>query len=168
MSSIPSVLEDAWSKVQPNLTGIREALASRESPHPRIIRVGQLDSELLDQELVHLLQEPVIKALSVVNVSFYLNSLNTWKSSFHRRQATFRARFEAELHLLIQLTLYKLSIWNTGATYGAKLQDLRYVVSGGSSKRLSGMSLLPNHPSSNNLITKHRVCLAILCYSMVR
>jgi peroxin-2 len=148
MSSIPSVLEDAWSKVQPSLTGIREALASQELPHPRIIRVGQLDSELLDQELVHLLQEPVIKALSFVNVSFYyyLDSLNTWKSFFHWQQATFRARFEAELHLLIQLTLYKLSIWNTGATYGAKLQDLRYVVSGGSSKRLSCTSLLPNHP----------------------
>ena len=163
MSSIPSVLEDAWSKVQPSLTGIREALASQELPHPRIIRVGQLDSELLDQELVHLLQEPVIKALSFVDVSFfYLNSLNIWNLSFHWQQATFRARFGAELHLLIQLMLYKLSIWNTGATYGAKLQDLRYVVSGGSSKRLSCMSLLPNHPSSNKLVTKHRVCLAIL------
>jgi peroxin-2 len=70
MSSIPSVLEDAWSKVQPSLTGIRDALASQESPHLRIIRVGQLDSELLDQELVHLLQEPVIKALSFISVSF--------------------------------------------------------------------------------------------------
>lgn len=70
MSSIPSVLEDAWSKVQPSLTGIRDALASQELPHPRIIRVGQLDSELLDQELVHLLEEPVVKALSFINVSF--------------------------------------------------------------------------------------------------
>ncbi|KIM46051.1 hypothetical protein M413DRAFT_301650 [Hebeloma cylindrosporum] len=125
MSSIPSVLEDAWNKVQPSLTGIRDALSSQESPHPRIIRVGQLDSELLDQELAHLLQEPVTKALSFIN-------------------AAFKARFEAELHLLIQLTLYKLSVWNTGATYGAKLQDLKYVVSGSSSKHTSSSGLPRN------------------------
>jgi len=35
--------------------------------------------------------------------------------------SSLRARFEPELTLLIQLTLYKLSIWNIGASYGAKL-----------------------------------------------
>ena len=30
--------------------------------------------------------------------------------------------------MIIQLTLYKLSVWDSGATYGAKLQDLRYRV----------------------------------------
>lgn len=39
-----------------------------------------------------------------------------------------RSRFEPELSLIIQLTLYKLSVWNLGATYGAKLQDLKYKV----------------------------------------
>jgi peroxin-2 len=43
-------------------------------------------------------------------------------------QTSLKARFEPELALLIQLTLYKLSIWNIGASYGAKLQDLRYFV----------------------------------------
>lgn len=52
-------------------------------------------------------------------------------------QSSFKARFEPELQLLIQLVLYKLSIWNTGASYGAKLQDLRYVVPSTSSKRLA-------------------------------
>jgi peroxin-2 len=32
------------------------------------MRVGQLDSELLDQELVQLLQEPLNKTLALVNV----------------------------------------------------------------------------------------------------
>ncbi|KAJ7682652.1 Pex12 amino terminal region-domain-containing protein [Mycena polygramma] len=72
-------------------------------PSLRTIRVGQLDAELLDQELVQLLQDPISKALN-------------------------SPRWKPELSLFIQLVLYKLSVWNTGATYGAKLQDLRYVV----------------------------------------
>lgn len=41
---------------------------------------------------------------------------------------TVKARIEPELSLLMQLLLYKLSVWDAGASYGAKLQDLRYVV----------------------------------------
>ncbi|EGN93005.1 hypothetical protein SERLA73DRAFT_190126 [Serpula lacrymans var. lacrymans S7.3] len=103
-----SVWQQAWDTAQPKLASIRESLSSSTSPDPRIIRVGQLDAELLDQELVHLLQEPLSKALVLVN-------------------ATLKARFEPELSLLIQLTLYKLSIWSTGASYGAKLQGLKYI-----------------------------------------
>lgn len=44
------------------------------------------------------------------------------------RQASFKGRFEPELTLLIHTVLYKLSVWNKGATYGAKLQDLRYTI----------------------------------------
>jgi hypothetical protein len=28
----------------------------------------------------------------------------------------------------MQLTLYRLSVWATGASYGAKLQDLKYAI----------------------------------------
>ena len=41
-------------------------------------------------------------------------------------QSTLKSRFEPELSLFIQLTLYRLSVWATGASYGAKLQDLKY------------------------------------------
>ncbi len=37
-----------------------------------------------------------------------------------------KTRFDPEIRLLLQLILYKLSIWNTGASYGAKLQNLEY------------------------------------------
>jgi len=60
--------QQAWDKAQPRLSQIRDSLNSNDSPNPRIIRVGQIDSELLDEELVHLLQEPLNKALSLVNV----------------------------------------------------------------------------------------------------
>ncbi|KAJ6515746.1 Pex12 amino terminal region-domain-containing protein [Mycena sanguinolenta] len=95
-------MEAAWVRVQTRLAEIR-ALASNDTVSPRAIRVGKLDAELLDQELVQLLQDPISKALNSPQ----------WKP---------------ELSLFIQLVLYKLSVWNTGATYGAKLQDLRYEV----------------------------------------
>ncbi|KDQ64645.1 hypothetical protein JAAARDRAFT_167135 [Jaapia argillacea MUCL 33604] len=110
MSSTPSSSwQQDWQDAQPSLSSISRSLTAQSPPKSRILRVGQLDAELLDQELVHLLQEPLTKALSLINSSL-------------------RARFEPELSLIIQLTLYKLSIWNTGASYGAKLQDLRYTV----------------------------------------
>jgi peroxin-2 len=62
-----SGLQLAWDNAQPKLIEIRKAFQSHPSPKPRVIRVGQLDSELLDQELVHLLKEPLSKALGFVN-----------------------------------------------------------------------------------------------------
>ncbi|KAF6762348.1 peroxisomal biogenesis factor 2 [Ephemerocybe angulata] len=106
--STPSAWETAWASAQPAISTIQTSLGQSSSPDPRIIRVGQLDSELLDQELSSLLQEPINRALPLIS--------NTLKS-----------RFEPELAFLIQLVLYKFSVWDTGASYGAKLQDLRYV-----------------------------------------
>jgi peroxin-2 len=57
-------------------------------------------------------------------------------------QASLRARIEPELSLLIRLALYKLSIWSIGASYGAKLQDLKYHVQYGHSLPLSRMFFL--------------------------
>ncbi|EIW82319.1 hypothetical protein CONPUDRAFT_123111 [Coniophora puteana RWD-64-598 SS2] len=107
MSSTNSTWQTAWDSAQSSLNSIRDLLHSEPSPEPRIIRVGQLDAELLDAELVNLLQEPLNKALALIN-------------------AALKARFEPELSLIIQLTLYKLSVWDTGASYGAKLQGLKY------------------------------------------
>lgn len=67
MSSLSS-WENVWNRAQPRLATIRETLSSDAATNPRILRVGQLDSELLDQELVHLLQEPLNKTLALVNV----------------------------------------------------------------------------------------------------
>lgn len=61
--------EHAWANAQTTLSSIKHSLASGTHPDPRIIRVGQLDSELLDQELVSLLQEPLNKAFALISVS---------------------------------------------------------------------------------------------------
>lgn len=68
--SVPTSLswQQVWEEAQPRLSSIQESLSTGGSPSERIIRVGQLDAELLDQELVQLLQEPVGKALNLINV----------------------------------------------------------------------------------------------------
>lgn len=44
-------------------------------------------------------------------------------------QTGWDSQIEPELTLILQLLLYKYSIWQSGATYGAKLQSLRYSTS---------------------------------------
>ncbi|KAI3612182.1 peroxisomal biogenesis factor 2 [Moniliophthora roreri] len=120
--SPPASWDHVWNTVQPSLLTIKDYLRGLYAPNPRVIRVGQLDSELLDQELVHLLQEPLIKTFAQVN-------------------AVFARRFEPELTLLIQLALYKFSVWNLGASYGAKLQGLRYISPSRPTERLAPSGL---------------------------
>ncbi|KAI0053013.1 hypothetical protein FA95DRAFT_1601369 [Auriscalpium vulgare] len=117
-----SSLQQAWDLAQPRLNSVKDSLFSIASPTTRIIRVGQLDAELLDQELVNILRDPLSKALGLIH-------------------STLKTRFEPELVLVIQLTLYRLSVWNSGASYGAKLQDLTYRAPASSAKHLSPTGL---------------------------
>ena len=45
-----------------------------------------------------------------------------------REQASMKPRLEPELALLVQLVLYRFSVWSSNASYGAMLQGLRYSV----------------------------------------
>lgn len=64
-----SGFEGAWNSALPNFQSIRTSLdISNGAFGQRITRVSQLDAELLDQELAQLLQEPIGKALALVNV----------------------------------------------------------------------------------------------------
>lgn len=117
--------EDVWNNARPRLSSIQDALRSLNSPRSRIIRVGQLDSELLDLELVNILVEPVRKALELINVCSA--SFSNCSLLIPSQKASLQRRFDPEIFLLIQLTLYRLSVWNLGASYGAKLQGLRYI-----------------------------------------
>lgn len=66
--SVSSAWGAAWNEARPTISTIHANLSQTQSPRSRIIRVGQLDSELLDQELATLLQEPINKALSLISV----------------------------------------------------------------------------------------------------
>lgn len=65
----PAFWQQAWDLAEPRLTTIRTALDGTAcGPEARNPRVGQLDSELLDQELLQLLREPIYKSLDILNV----------------------------------------------------------------------------------------------------
>ncbi|KAI9000955.1 peroxisomal biogenesis factor 2 [Trametes punicea] len=126
-STLPSELaqswQDAWNYAQWRISDIQARIDSTPSPRPRITRVGKVDAELLDAELAQLLKEPLTKALGLAN-------------------STLKARWEPELTLLIHLVLYKFSVWDQGASYGAKLQGLKYALPT-SRTRFSSTSGLP-------------------------
>lgn len=132
--STPPFWELAWRNAQPRLQSIQASLDGLPIVPPRIARVGQLDSELLDQELLNVLKEPIIKALGVIRVSL-LNIDHLLSMLMLDKQLAYETMFEPELSLVIAATLYKFSMWDQGATYGAKLQDLKYRVAHSSGVR---------------------------------
>lgn len=78
----------------------------REGTNPSF-RVGQLDSELLDNELLDLFKTQVSDALR-----YYTSHLLD--------------DYTSEITLLLRSILFKLTIWNHNASYGAALQNLQY------------------------------------------
>ncbi|KAI9821062.1 MAG: peroxisome assembly protein (Peroxin-2) [Pycnora praestabilis] len=89
-------------------TGIHswDCIKGREGTRPAF-RVGQVDAELLDEELLELLKGQVGEALK------YLGS--------HLRDD-----WTSEISLGLRAVLFKLTIWDHDASYGAALQNLRY------------------------------------------
>ncbi|KAI1857084.1 hypothetical protein JX265_011285 [Neoarthrinium moseri] len=83
-----------------------EVLSSREGTRPAF-RVGQVDAELLDEELVDLLRDQVGDALKYFNG----NIKDDWS---------------AEIILALRAILFKLTVWDHDATYGAALQNLKF------------------------------------------
>ncbi|KAL8755600.1 MAG: hypothetical protein Q9184_004745 [Pyrenodesmia sp. 2 TL-2023] len=92
-----------WSR-----TGIEawDTIKGREGTHPAF-RVGQVDAELLDEELLELLRGQVGEALK------YFGS--------HLRDD-----WSPEILLGLRAALFKLSFWDHDASYGAALQNLKY------------------------------------------
>ncbi|MCJ1442073.1 MAG: peroxisome assembly protein (Peroxin-2) [Stictis urceolatum] len=70
-------------------------------------RVGQVDAELLDEELLSLLKAQVSEALKF----FGPHLSQDWS---------------AEILLALRAVLFKLSIWDNDTSYGAALQGLKY------------------------------------------
>jgi peroxin-2 len=83
-----------------------DAIKGREGTRPSF-RVGQVDAELLDEELLELLRNQVAEGLK----HFGTHITDT---------------YTPEILLGLRLILFKLSIWNNNSSYGAHLQGLRY------------------------------------------
>ncbi|KAK0548439.1 peroxisome assembly protein (Peroxin-2) [Tilletia horrida] len=111
VSAANAEMEPFWASArdasQTSLANIWKQLPHFPSPPLRVQRVNQLDAELLDEELVGLLLDPLKAALANI-------------------KATLPGDLEPELLLVLRLVLYKYSIYDKGATYGAMIQNLKY------------------------------------------
>lgn len=97
----------ASSSANPRISALRRRLPRFPSAPLRIQRVSQLDAELLDEEVTSMLLEPIRSSLSQI-------------------KSTLPDQWEPELLALLKLILFKYSIWDRGASYGAMLQNLKY------------------------------------------
>ncbi|WYZ44267.1 hypothetical protein EsH8_VII_000703 [Colletotrichum jinshuiense] len=84
-----------------------DSISSQDGTRPAF-RVGQVDAELLDDELLELLRGQVGDALKYFAGG---NLKDDWS---------------AEIHLALRAILFKLTVWDHDATYGAALQNLKY------------------------------------------
>lgn len=71
------------------------------------VRVSQVDAELLDDELLTLLRTQITDALKYFS-------------------PTIQDDYSREILLSLRAILFKLSVWDNDASYGASLQGLRY------------------------------------------
>lgn len=84
-----------------------DAIKGRGGTRPEF-RVGQVDAELLDDELLSLLKGQVSEGLK-----YYGSHIAD--------------TYGAEILLALRVALWKLSVWDNNASYGAHLQGLRYM-----------------------------------------
>jgi peroxin-2 len=83
-----------------------DSIKGREGTRPAF-RVGQVDAELLDEELLDLLKGQVGEGLKY----FGTHIQDDWS---------------AEIMLALRAVLFKLTVWDHDATYGAALQNLKF------------------------------------------
>jgi len=103
------------------------AASTREGTRPAF-RVAQVDAELLDEELVDLLRGQVGDALRYF-AGGHLH--DDWS---------------AEIMLALRAVLFKLTVWDHDATYGAALQNLKYT-----DARRAGPVLVPPSRAQKSL-----------------
>ncbi|KAI1907322.1 peroxisome assembly protein (Peroxin-2) [Ophidiomyces ophidiicola] len=108
-SRLPPALRDLpypLGRLSGSSLALWDTVKGREGTRPAF-RVGQVDSELLDEELLGLLKGQVGEGLK------YLGR--------HIRED-----WSHEIELSLRAILFKLSIWDHDASYGAALQNLKY------------------------------------------
>ena len=101
-----SSLDRLTQSLQPRFSSFWTTLLDSEGTRPNF-RVGQVDAELLDEELLVLLKTQVGDGLKYLGPHLQ----DDWSQ---------------EILLALRAVLFKLSIWDNDASYGAALQNLRY------------------------------------------
>lgn len=144
---VPAFYEEAYARASSSIARIRHGLPSFPSPELRVQRVGQLDASLLDQELTDLLAQPVTAAL-------------------RKASPLLEKRYEAEIYMLLRLILYKFSIYDNSASYGAMLQNLKYRNEWAHPAR--ALSTSGDAPLSRTQLALYPLCTIIAPYALAK
>ena len=107
LSSPLGRLPPPLNRVASPLSSLWSTLTRSEGTRPAF-RVGQVDAELLDEELLTLLRGQIGEGLKYFG-------------------AHLQDEYALEIGLVLRAVLWKLSIWDWNTTYGASLQNLRYM-----------------------------------------
>ncbi|CAK7207618.1 peroxisome assembly protein (Peroxin-2) [Sporothrix eucalyptigena] len=108
LGSTALVAWDSVSRAASTLSSAFNGTTVVDGANRPAFRVSQVDAELLDEELLELLRGQVADALQYI------------------RGGTLQDDWQPEVMLLLRAALFKLSVWDHDATYGAALQNLRY------------------------------------------
>jgi hypothetical protein len=87
MNSATTAWDRAWADAQTYLQSIPHELVNTRTFRPHVLRVGQLDAELLDIELVQLLRQPLSTALGLIKVRASLYPLFRSSDFFERQDS---------------------------------------------------------------------------------
>eukprot|EP01122_Echinamoeba_exundans_P004998 TRINITY_DN15184_c0_g1_i1.p1 TRINITY_DN15184_c0_g1~~TRINITY_DN15184_c0_g1_i1.p1 ORF type:complete len:322 (+),score=36.27 TRINITY_DN15184_c0_g1_i1:63-1028(+) len=94
-------------KVQPILQQLNRKLSVSSAPTEHTLAVNQLDAEILDKELSDILRSQFMKIFT-----FFKDDVID--------------RFQPEIDALLQVLVYRISIWSQERTYGQQLQNLKF------------------------------------------
>ncbi|GAM26016.1 hypothetical protein SAMD00019534_091910, partial [Acytostelium subglobosum LB1] len=86
---------------------ILSQIQASKRPSTNIVRVSQLDSMKLDEEILELLKSQFMRIFMFFRPTFVQN-------------------FQPEINLILKSVIFKLSIFNLGTTYGNQLQNLTF------------------------------------------
>jgi len=121
VSRLPVPLQPAGRSALAAAASVRATLGSRLGTGPAF-RVGQVDAELLDAELLELMVGQVAQALR-----YGLGGLRGLPGLGALSQGGVGDEYGAEIRLLLRALLWKLSLWDRNVSYGAGMMGLKYV-----------------------------------------
>ncbi|KYR01049.1 RING zinc finger-containing protein [Tieghemostelium lacteum] len=106
-----SIENTDWGKEYDNekkkLEELSNLIQISKRPSTNVVKVSQLDSSKLDDEILDLLRTQFMKVFMFFKPNFISN-------------------FQPEINLILKSLIFKLSIFNLGTTYGNQLQNLTY------------------------------------------
>eukprot|EP00897_Mesotaenium_endlicherianum_P008796 jgi/Mesen1/7945/ME000422S07096 len=103
----PGAWRESWTRDAPQLRTLRQQIAEPAEVQVQVLRVNQVDASRLDVEMTGMLREQFLRIFSLV-------------------QPGLLSEYETELNAVLELLIWRFSIWLDRPTPGNALMNLRY------------------------------------------